>query len=75
MSQTKTRVMLYSSNVSLKNKGCDILPECLGQKQGLWYTPRMSQTKTRGMIYSSSVSDKNRSYGMFLECLREKQGA
>jgi hypothetical protein len=72
---TKTRGMIYSSNVSLKNKGCDILPECLGQKQGLWYTPRMSQTKTRGMIYSSSVSDKNRSYGMFLECLREKQGA
>jgi hypothetical protein len=36
----------------MKNKGHDIFFECLTQKQGLWYTPRMCQTKTRGMIYS-----------------------
>ena len=58
MSQTKTRVMVYSSNVSHKNKGYGILPKCLRQTQGLWYTPRMSQTKTTGMIYSSNVSQK-----------------
>ena len=58
MSQTKTRGMIYSSNVSDKNKGDGLLLECLTQKEGLWYTPRMSQTKTTGMIYSSNVSQK-----------------
>jgi hypothetical protein len=37
MSPTKTRVMVYSSNVSDKNKRYGILLECLRQKQGLWY--------------------------------------
>jgi hypothetical protein len=41
-----------------ENKGYGILLECLTQKQGLWYTPRMSQTKTRGIVYSGNVSDK-----------------
>ena len=71
---TKTRGMIYSSNVSLKNKGCDILPECLRQKQGLCYTLRLSHSKTRGVIYSPNVSDKNKGYGILLECLRQKQG-
>jgi hypothetical protein len=53
VSQTKTGVMVCSSNVSEKNKGHDIHIECLRKKQGLWYTPRMSQTKKRGMIYCS----------------------
>jgi hypothetical protein len=65
---TKTRVMVYSSNVSDKNKRYGILLECLRQKQGLWYTHRMSQTKSRGMIYSSNVSDKYKGYGILLEC-------
>ena len=71
MSPTKTRVMVYSSNVSDKNKRYGILLECLRQKQGLWYTHRMSQTKSRGMIYSSNVSDKYKGYGILLECLRK----
>ena len=71
----KTRGMMYSSNVSHKNKVDDILLECLTQKQVVWYTPRMSQTKTRGMIYSLNVSEKNKGYGTLLECLRQKQGA
>ena len=75
MSQTETRVLVYSSNVSDKNKGYDILRECLRQKQGLWYTPRMSQTQTTGMIYSLNASDKNKGYGILPECLRQKQGA
>jgi hypothetical protein len=54
--------MIYSSNVSDNNKGYDIFLECLRQKQGLWYTPRMSQTQTSGMIYSSNISDKNKGY-------------
>ena len=73
MSQTKTRGMLYSSNVSDKNKGDGLLLQCLTQKQGLWYARRMSQTKTTGMIYSSNVSDKNKGYGILLECLTHKQ--
>jgi hypothetical protein len=55
--------MLYSSNVSDKNKGDGLLLECLTQKEGLWYTPRMSQTKTTSMIYSSKRSI---SYPLFL---------
>ena len=74
MSETKTRVMVYSSNIADKKKGNGIFLEFLTQKQGLWYTPRMSQTKTRGMIYSSNVSHKNKGYGIFLECLIQKQG-
>ena len=74
MSQTKTRGMIYSSNVSDKNKGDGILLECLTQKEGLLYTPRMSQTQTTGMIYSSNASDKNKGYGILPECLRQKQG-
>ena len=87
MPHTKTRVMVYSSNVSDKDKGYCILRECLRQKQGLWYTPRMShknqwlwytprmsQTKTSGMIYFTNVSDKNRGYRILLECFRQKQG-
>ena len=35
MSQTKTRGMVYSSNVSDKNKDYGILLECLRQKQGV----------------------------------------
>ena len=79
--------MIYSSNVSDKNKGYDIFLECLRQNQGLWYIPRMSQTKTWGMIYSrnssektrvmvysSNVSDKNKGYDILFECLRQKQG-
>ena len=69
MSQKKTRVMLYSSNVSENNKGYDILLDVLKRTQGLWHTPGISQTKTRGMIYSSNVSHKNKGYGIFLECL------
>ena len=60
MSQTKSRGMIYSSNVSDKYKGYGILLECL--------------RKTRGMIYSSNVSNTNRGYGILLECLRQKQG-
>ena len=60
MSQTKTRGMMYSSNVADKNKGYDILLECLRQKQGLRYALRMYDTKKKG-------------YGMLLECLRQKQ--
>jgi hypothetical protein len=74
MSQIKTRGMIYSSNVSDKNKGYDIFIECLRQKQGLWYTPRMAQTNTKGMIYSSNVSNKNKGYGIFCEYLTKKQG-
>jgi hypothetical protein len=66
--------MIYSSNVSDKNKGYDIFIECLRQKQGLWYTPRMAQTNTKGMIYSSNVSNKNKGYGIFCEYLTQKQG-
>jgi hypothetical protein len=62
LSETKTRVMVYSSNVSHKNKVYDIFLERVTQKQGLWYIPRMSQTKTRGMIYSSNVSHNNKGY-------------
>ena len=72
MLQTKTRVMVYSSNVSEKNKDYGILLECLRQKQELLYTPRMSQTKTRDMIYSSNVSDKSKSSAELLEYLRQK---
>jgi hypothetical protein len=32
MSQTTTRVVVYSSNVADKNKGYDILIECLRKK-------------------------------------------
>jgi len=60
MSQTETRGMIYSSNVSDKNKGYGILRECLRQK-------------TMGIIYSSNVSDKNKGYGILLECLTQKQ--
>ena len=74
MSQTQVGFMVYSSNVSDKNKGYDILLECLTQKEGLLYTPRMSQTQTTGMIYSSNASDKNKGYGILPECLRQKQG-
>jgi hypothetical protein len=87
MSQTKTRVMVFSSHVSDKNKGYDILLECLRQKEGLWYTPRMSHRKTRVMVYSSNVSDTNKVMiyslkfyekhkvdDIFLECLTQKQG-
>jgi hypothetical protein len=61
MSQTKTRGMICSSNVSDKNKGYDILLENLRQKQALWYTPRMSLKKNKG-------------YGIFLEIIKEKKG-
>jgi hypothetical protein len=74
MSQTKTRGIIYSSNISEKNKGYAVLLECLRQKQGLWYTPRMFQTKTCGMIYSSNVWDKNEGYGILLEYRRQKEG-
>ena len=73
MSHTKRRVIVYSSNVSDTNNGYDIFLECLRQKQGLWYTPRMSQTETRGMIYSSNVADKNKGYGILRECLRQNK--
>jgi hypothetical protein len=53
--------------------GYDMLLECLRQKQGVWYAPRMSQTKTRGMIYSLKISDRKKRYGILLECLRKKQ--
>ena len=87
MSQTKTMVMVFSSNVSDTNKEHDILLEYLRQKQGLcntprisqqkqvlWYTTRMSQTKTRGMVYYSNVSDKNKVYDILRECFRQRQG-
>jgi hypothetical protein len=51
---TKTRGMIYSSNVSDKNKGYGILLEWLRQTQRVWYTPRISQTKTRVMVYSAN---------------------
>ena len=73
MSQTKIWGMIYALNVSEKNKGCGILLECLREKQGVCYTPRMSQTKTRVIVYSSSVSHKNKGYGMLVECLRQNQ--
>jgi hypothetical protein len=60
MSQTKTRVMVCSSNVWHKKKGYGMLLECLRQKQRIWYIPRMS--------------DKNKGYGIILECFRQKQG-
>ena len=81
MSQTKSRVMIYSSNVSDKNKGYGVLLEYLRQKKGydilldvlrrtdgLWYTPAMAQTNTKGMTYSSNVSHKNKCYCILLEC-------
>jgi hypothetical protein len=74
MSQTKTRVVVFSSHVSDKNKGYDILLECLRQKEGLWYTPRMSHRKTRVMVYSSNVSDTNKGHDVLLEFLTHKQG-
>jgi hypothetical protein len=87
MSQTKTRGMIYSSNVSDKKKGYGILLECLTEKQGLWYILRMSQTQTRGMMYSSNFShtnkvmiyslkfyEKHKVDDIFLECLTQKQG-
>ena len=52
MSQTKTRGMMYSSNVADKNKGYDILLECLRQKQGLWYALRMYDTIKKGLWYA-----------------------
>ena len=73
MSQTKTRIMLYSSNVSDKNKGYDIFLDVLRSTHGLLYTPRMSQKKTRVMVYSSNVTDKNKRYDILLECLTQKQ--
>jgi hypothetical protein len=66
--------MVFSSNIADENKGYGILLECLTQKQGLWYTPRMSQTKTRGIVYSGNVSDKNKGYGIFLKCLIKNNG-
>jgi hypothetical protein len=66
MSQKKTRVMVYSSNVSDKKKGYDILLDVLRRTDGLWYTPGMAQTNTKGMTYSSNVSHKNKCYGIFL---------
>ena len=74
MSHTKTRGMMYSSNVSQKHKGNYIFIECLRKKQGLWYTPRMAQTNTKGMKYSSNVSNKNKGYDILRESLRQKQG-
>jgi len=74
MSQTKTRVMIYSSNASDENKGYDILLDVLRKTHALWYTPRMAQINTKGMIYSSNVSSQNMGYGILLECLRQKQG-
>jgi hypothetical protein len=56
MSQTKTRVMIYSSNVSDKNKGYGMLFECMTQKK-------------RVMVCSLNVSDKNNGFDIFLECL------
>jgi hypothetical protein len=46
--------MVYSSNVSDKNKGYDILLDVLTRTDGLWCTTRMAQTNTNGMIYSSN---------------------
>jgi hypothetical protein len=73
ISQTQTRGMTYSSNISDKNKGYvilleylsqtkgyDILRDVLRRTDGLWYTPRMAQTNTKGMTYSSNVSHKNK---------------
>jgi hypothetical protein len=67
MSQTKTRGMVCSSNVSDKNKGYDILFENLRQKKALWYTPRMSQKKTWVMVYSSKLLKKNKGYDIHLK--------
>jgi hypothetical protein len=67
-------VMIYSSTVSDKKKGYDILLDVLRRTDGLWYTPGMAQTNTKGMIYSSNVSHKNKCYGILLECLRQRQG-
>ena len=60
MSQAKTWVMVYSSNVSDKNKGYDIPLECLSEKQGLCCTPRMSE--------------KKKGYDVLLDVLRRTQG-
>ena len=38
LSQTKSRGMIYSSNVSDKNKGYGILLECLRKTRGMTYS-------------------------------------
>ena len=37
--------MVYSSNVSEKNKGYGILLEIIKEKQGVWYTPQSVRQK------------------------------
>jgi hypothetical protein len=54
MCQTKTRGMKYSSNVSHKDKGYDILLEVLRKIQGLWYTPQNDYTNIWVMVYIST---------------------
>jgi hypothetical protein len=73
MSQIKTRGMIYSSNVSHKNKRYGILLECVRQKQGVWYTPRISQTTTSVVVYSSNVANKNKGYDILIDILRRTQ--
>ena len=60
MFQKKTRIMVFSSNVADKIKGYDIFLECLRQKQGLWYTPRMPP--------------KNKGYDILLDVLTRTDG-
>jgi hypothetical protein len=58
MCQTKTRGMKYSSNVSHKDKGYDILLEVLRKIQGLWYTPQNDYTNIWVMVYISTFKTK-----------------
>jgi hypothetical protein len=51
-------LMIYSSNVSLKNKCYDMLVEVLRKTQGLWYTPRNDYTNIWVMVYISKFKTK-----------------
>jgi hypothetical protein len=50
--------MIYSSNVSHKDKGYDILLEVLRKTQGLWYTPQNDYTNIWAMVYISTFKTK-----------------